>query len=728
MIQYDEQNQIFHLNNGEISYVIKITQELQLIDLYYGGAIDFENDFMDLLNQSNTGFSLQHPSGIPYEKMSMTYGTFGKYSLNEEAFLVKDKEGRVINDFIYSHYEISNQKTILTTLPSSYDNQKLSQTLILYLKERSNDLWIELHITIFPEKPLLTKHVQFKNKSSEIYTIDLAMSGVFSVDGEFDQVIAFNGAWIKEFTTVKNQLSNGKLSFSNYNGVSTHTYQPFLALAESSSRDNRGEVHGFALMYSGNFKASVEKNIYKQTKIQMGINPFLTSWDLKSDSIFETPEWISVYSDEGFDKMTHVFHDFFLNNVMPCYEENRLSDVLINSWEAFYFNIDEEKLVELGLEAKSLGVEVLLVDDGWFENRNDDTDGLGSWVLDRKKFPNGLKVIKEKTGLKLGLWFEPEMTHLKTDRIIGKNFSLTPSRNQFVLDFTREDLVDEVFEKVKKVISDFEIDIIKWDANRPISDLFSENLENQGELYHRYILGVYRFAKKLREHFPHLIIQSCSAGGGRANAGMLSFALSTWVSDNTDACERLRIQQAAAMFLPLRAIGSHVTASPNHQMLRETSFAFRSHVALFGTYGFELNILQLSSEEKEAMVKAISFFKRHRKLIQTGNYYKLKGNDLSTQDEYAHMVVSKDGREVIVGVFQIASKANWEGMRLPLKGLEKKAGYEIHGKVYTGSYLMRIGLHFKQVFTGVQSDIHEKIGKIGFGDRTSEVIYFKKCY
>lgn len=709
IIDYNDLNGVFHLNNGTFSYILKVTEDKQLVVLYYGKAVNINNYFEEILAMSQCGFSLQHPSGLMYEKLQLAYGTFGKYALKEEAFLIKDDQGVMIHDFEYFDFKILN-----------------NSTLIIRLKEKTRPLWIHLKYRLIHDMSALVKSVAFVNETNEPYEIASAMSASYGLNARMNQVMTFNGTWIKEFSTVQNELSRGRLSFTNLSGVSTHTYQPFLALSNAQTTDDIGEVFGFALIYSGNFTMTIDKDIFNQTTVQLGISAFNFNWSLEPNHTFMTPEVVSVYSDKGFNGMTQTFHRYFLNEVMGFHQGNQYSQVLLNTWEAFYFDIDETRLIEFGKRAKKLGVELLVIDDGWFASRSDDTSGLGAWQLDCEKFPNGIQAIKDQTGLEIGLWIEPEMTNSKNGTVIGPGENLTPSRNQYVLDFTNDEVVDDVFEKVSSILKAHPISFIKWDANRPISEPCSKTIVHQGELYHRYMLGVYKLAQKIKDAFPHITIESCSAGGGRANAGMLPFAVSTWLSDNTDACERIRMQQSAAMFLPLRAIGSHVTAVPNHQMLRETSLKMRGDVAFFGTFGYELDFLKLTPAEEKEVVRQIDFFKKHRKLIQSGDYYRLLGNLKETEGEYAHMVVSGDKNEALVGVYQILCKPNWEGMHVLLRGLNENTFYCVGEKTYSGCYLMNIGINLRQIFTGVQKVDRMHQGRFGYGDFTSEVFYIKK--
>ena len=712
------QAQTFHISGGDFSYVMAVTPEGQLVHLYYGPYVHESNDFSFLLQQTPVGYSLQFKSGLAYEKLQLEYGAFGKHALKEGAYAIRTKDDRWVYDLRFESYEILLEKPDLEGLPSTFGGL---ETLKITLVSETHDIAVDLFYTTFESQGVLVKSACFRNMSDCSVTIESAQSATYGFNEASYDLTTFSGRWIKEFTTQQHPVHVGKQIYDNLLGVSTHAYQPYIALASKGACETTGDVYGFALVYNGNHQMVVEKDVFNHIELKMGIHPHAFSWQLNPGERFYTPEVISVYSKRGFGGLSHHMHDFVKKHLMrPSVKP--FSSVLINSWEAMYFDIDEEKLIALGKGSAKLGVEMLVIDDGWFKNRNNDHSGLGNWELDEIKFPNGFERIARETGLALGLWFEPEMTNNPQDQVIGEG-DLTPSRNQFVLDFSDDVVVDAVFEKMCLILDRYPIRWIKWDANRPITEPYSKTIRHQGELFHRYQLGVYKLAKNLTNRYPDLVIESCSAGGGRAGLGMFAYAHSTWLSDQTDAVERLKMQQAASLFLPLSALGSHVTQCPNHQILRTTPLKTRNDVALFGTFGYELNPLVFTEEESAQIQKDISFFKAHRELIHGGRYYRLKSILAGASNEFAHMVVSKDKAKAIVGIYQVLAQSSWEGIFVKLFGLDPEGIYQVGHLEYTGLYLMHVGISFKDGFTGTAMPV---VGKLGSGDFSSEILYLEK--
>lgn len=708
----------FHLFGRAFSYVIALTPEQQLVQVYYGPFVHPSNDFSELLKASPVGFSLQFESGLPYEKLSPEYGTFGKHHLKEGAFTLMTPQHVGIYDFVYDGYDIVTEKPDLEGLPSTRGGD---ETLVITLKSVSEPLALDLFYTVYSDLNILAKSSRFRNTGEKSYMIPMAMSGAYALGaGKYD-ALTFDGRWIKEFSLNRHEVHRGRQVYDNLLGVSTHAYQPYLAICDRLASETHGHAFGFALVYNGNHQMVVEKDIFEATEVKLGIHPHGFTWQLSPNEVFYTPEVISVFTEKGLGGISDAFHPFVLNYLSRglAFEHSR---VLVNSWEAMYFDISEEKLIQLGKQAHKLGMEMLVIDDGWFLNRHDDKSGLGNWLVDPVKFPNGLEVIQKETGLELGLWFEPEMTSDVNDPIIGTGH-VTKSRNQYVLDFTNPSVVKSVFTKMCAILDEYPIRWIKWDANRPITEPYSTTIRHQGELYHRYQLGVYQLAQLLVERYPDLTIESCSAGGGRAGLGMFAYASATWLSDQTDAVERIRIQQAASLFLPLRSLGSHVTACPNHQVLRNTSLKMRRDVAIFGTFGYELNPLSLALEEADAVKEDILFFKSYRDILQYGRYMRLQSELTGHTNEFAHMVISKDKKTILVAIYQVLAQSSWQGLRLKLTGIEPEATYGIDEKRYTGLYLMHVGISITDCFTGA---IQPVIGTLGTGDFSSALFVFKQ--
>ena len=709
-IDFSEKNMQFHMGCDSFSYIMKVSPEGKLINLHYGSPLP-RRDFDYMSTGPSRGFSLQKDSGLSYGNIAFEYETFGVFTLKKGPLVMLIGES-VSTDFRYDSHKVISGKEKSTDQPMTRASEDEAMTLIISLKEIRADIYLELHYTIF-DKGIISRRVKVINSSNEKAVIKRFDSASFSFgSGDYD-LITYPGSWIKEFNETRRSLDTGTIEAGSMTGVSTASCQPYAIIADRQATEDYGEAYGAALIYAGNFNIRATKDIFGINELSLGISDFDFDWELENGMQIESPEVLSVYSSNGFGDMSRRFHDIFLNNLMP---ENMhmTSKVIVNSWEGMYFDISEEKLMTLAKESKKLGAEELIIDDGWFENRNDDTSGLGRWKVDEGKFPSGFKKLSGE--IDLGIWIEPEMTSYHTDKIIGTDgLSPTRSRNQYVLDLSDEKVVLDIFKKIDEVLKTGDFKSIKWDANRPITEI------TRGRKFHEYTLGLYKLFDMVKTAYPEISIESCSAGGGRANAAMLAYAPSTWLSDNTDAFERLRMLHAASKFLPLRSIGSHVTASPNHQMLTEVSLDTRANVAYFGTFGYEMDLGKINHSAKEAVKKQIEFFKENRKLIQTGEFYRLSSMGL-----ICHMVVSDDKSKAIVGIYEKNMKPNAGVRKVKLTGLESDSIYLIEGSEFTGAELMDYGYMLTEFFTGVQTVSELEPGKPGFGDNASRILIVEK--
>lgn len=457
-------------------------------------------------------------------------------------------------------------------------------------------------------------------------------------------------------------------------------------------------------MYSGNFLIQAEVDTYDVTRLQLAINPFGFEWKLAAGQPFTSPEALLVYSERGLNGMSQVFHQLFRRRLARGYWRERARPVLINNWEATYFDFSENQLLELAEKAQDVGVELFVLDDGWFGQRTNDRAGLGDWFVNPERLPKGLGSLAERIhglGMQFGLWFEPEMVNKDSQlyRTHPDWLLAVPDRqphhgrNQFVLDYSRPEVVDEIFERLSAVIEEAQLDYIKWDMNRPLTDVFSAAwpADQQGEIFHRYVLGVYDLYERLISRYPRLLFESCSSGGGRFDLGMLYYAPQAWTSDDSDAIERLKIQYGTSLLYPLSSMGAHVSIVPNHQTNRLTPLKTRGNVAFFGSFGYELDLNQLSPEELAEVREQIAFYKRHRDLIHNGTFYRLR-SPFKGDGQTAWMVVSQDQNTALLGTFKALNQVNRSHQRLQLKGLAADKVYRLEGRAYTGAELMRVGL------------------------------------
>lgn len=737
LIHINEEAKEFHLSNGQVSYIFRVEPKIkQLEQLFFGKSIKHRESFSYLVERENRPannlYEGDHTSAL--EHIKQEYPGFGTTDFRYPAHQVKWPIGDRVTHLEYYSHKVRKGKPVLEGFPATYtENDTEAETLTITLKDAYSELEVYLNYTIFAALPVITRSTCFVNQGSETIELENVMSASVDLpDANYD-LLHLNGAWARETHVERKALHTGLQSVSSARGASSHAHNPFMALVRPDSTETVGEVYGFSLVYSGNFSAQVEVDTYHVTRAMIGINPFRFNWQLDPNASFQTPEAVMVYSDKGLNGMSQAFHELYRTRLARGVWRDKERPVLINNWEATYFDFNENKILEIAENAAELGVELFVLDDGWFNKRNDDSTSLGDWFEDESKLPNGIKGLSEKIhqlGLKFGLWFEPEMVNKDTtlyeqhpDWIIqvpGKNVS--HGRNQFVLDFSRPEVVDNLFQQMDTIIEGSQIDYIKWDMNRYISEAFSISLpaDRQGELYHRYILGVYDLYERLIAKHPEILFESCAGGGARNDPGMLYYAPQAWASDDTDAVERLKIQYGTSMVYPISSIGSHVSAVPNHQVGRMTSMDMRSHVAYFGTFGYELDITMLSHEETESIQQHIQFFKKHRKLIQQGDFYRLKSP--FEGNHTAWMIVSRDQAEAVVGFYQVLGTPNPAYERLVLTGLDPEKRYAVHPMQQEryGDDLMAAGLIFAD---DVTTDRGKDWTFNRHGDFTSNIFY-----
>ncbi|HII4467493.1 alpha-galactosidase [Clostridium perfringens] len=700
----------FHLYNKEISYIIHILPNGHVGNLYFGKKIDpyktynhlFEGIYRPLaayVYEGDNKFSLQNTR--------QEYPTFGLSDFRKGAFLIKQENGSEISDFKYESHKIIEGKLKLKGLPQTYvENKEDATTLEITLLDEVIKSKLKLYFTIFEDRAVITRSASFLNLSNKSINIEKAMSFNLDLPDSNYNMIQLNGAWGRERHVYDRSIKEGTQGFYSLKGASSAEFNPFLALRRSNTDEFSGEVIGFSLVYSGNFMAEIDVDTYNQTRIMMGIHPDRFSWPLNLDEEFYTPEVVIVYSDKGLNYMSQVYHSLYRECLMRGKWKNSVRPILLNSWEALSFSIDEEKIKELATNASKLGVELFVLDDGWFGKRNNDNAGLGDWTVNKEKFPNGLNEIIEyinKLGMDFGIWIEPEMVNKDSELyrshpdwiIHDPNRKPSHTRNQYTLDFSKDEVVDHIYNQIEKLLSDYNISYVKWDMNRYITECYSKDkgANLQGTVYHKYILNVYKLYDKLTTRFPNILFESCSSGGARFDPGMLYYAPQTWTSDNTDAIERIKIQYGSSLVYPLISMGSHVSESPNQQVFRETALETRANVAYFGNLGYELDVNKLSDNEKEEIKKQIQFYKENREVFQFGEFYRIKNpynNNIS-----AWMVKSNDEKTIILGCYKLLNHANEGKERVKLFGLDKDGDYKLsypYEKEFKGDEIMNVGI------------------------------------
>lgn len=739
-IQFHEKAREFHLYNKEVSYIMKIMENGQIENLYYGKRIKDREDFSYLheeISRPLTSVHVPEPGVLSMEYTKQEYPSYGTGDYRSPAFTVLQEDGSRISAFAYVGHNIFNGKKELKPLPATYtESDEEAQTLEIILYDDLIDTELVLSYTIYEAYPVITRNARFTQKGTEKIVLERALS--MSVEfGDMDfEMVHLAGAWARERYVKTRKLEMGIQSIQNLHGTgSSAEHNPFLALKRPHTTESQGEVYGFSLVYSGNFLAQTEVTTFDLTRVTMGIHPEGFSWELNQGETFQTPEVVMVYSDQGLNKMSQVYHRLYRTRLMRDYWRDKARPILLNNWEATYFDFNEEKILNIAKKAKEVGVELFVLDDGWFGARNDDYRGLGDWYVNLEKLPDGISGLSRKIealGLKFGLWVELEMVNKDSDLyrahpdwIIGAPGRFeSHGRHQHVLDFSRKEVVDYIYEMISKVLRESSISYIKWDMNRYMSEPYSRGASaaHQGMVMHKYILGVYDLYTRLTTEFPEILFESCASGGARFDPAMLYFAPQTWTSDDTDASERVKIQYGTSMVYPVVSMGSHVSAVPNHQLLRTTPLETRGNVAYFGTFGYELDLNLLSDEEIEIVKKQIAFMKQYRDLIQVeGDFYRLlspfAGNDA------AWMVVSRDQTEAIAGFYQRQNKINASWLRLRLQGLSEDSLYEVSRNVLgeTKSYQ---AYGSELMYAGIPID-REELNEKG-GDFASLLYVLKK--
>ncbi|MDQ0199450.1 alpha-galactosidase [Neobacillus ginsengisoli] len=732
-IFFNKESNEFHLQSKNTSYIFTILKNNQLGHLYYGKKLRHRESFSHLYTseaKSNVACVFEGDLTFSLDTSKQEFPAYGTTDFREPAFQILQENGSRITNFVYKGHHIFKGKPKLEGLPATYvERAHEAATVEISLVDELLDAEIILQYTIYEQLNVITRTAKFMNRGNEPLNLTRAMSAcVDFVDSDFEMV-HLSGSWARERHVKTRLLETGIQSISSTRGASGQQ-NPFIALKRPGTNEHQGEVYGFSLVYSGNFLAQVEVDQYDVARLTMGINPFDFNWLLENGQTFQTPEVVMVYSEKGLNDMSQTYHTLYRTRLARGKWRDRERPVLINNWEGTYFDFNEEKILEMASASKELGAELFVLDDGWFGRRDDDTTSLGDWFVDERKLPNGITGLVEKIkelGLEFGLWFEPEMVSKVSelyknhpDWIIHvPNRMSSHGRNQYVLDFSRNDVVDYIHGLMAKILRDAPISYVKWDMNRYMTEIGSAKLsvDRQREVAHRYILGVYDLYERLTTEFPEILFESCASGGCRFDPGMLYYAPQAWTSDDTDAIERLKIQYGTTFVYPLSSIGAHVSAIPNHQVGRITSIDTRANVAYFGAFGYELDVTKMTEQEKESVLKQIAFYKENRKLLQKGTFFRLQSPFENEGNVTSWMVVSEDQKEAIAGRYQVLGKPNAGYKRLLLKGLNEEHKYEIEGMAcsFYGDELMNAGIQLDQAVSG----------SLQWGDFTSQIFKLK---
>ena len=708
-IIYCEKDRTFTLQTKNTTYQMQVDRYGFLLHLYYGKKTDGCMDY--LLTYYDRGFS-----GNPYDAgedrtysmdtLPQEFPCYGNGDFRSTAFAVENADGSMSCDLRYKSHKIFDGKYNLEGLPAVYASEEEAQTLEILMEDPVTGVKVVLLYGVLPAQDIITRSVSVKNESSgKIYLNKIESASLDFLYGDYE-LLTFYGRHAMERNVQRVPVVHGTQKIGSVRGTSSHQYNPMMILAEKETTEDKGNCYAMSFVYSGCFQGEVLKDQLNQTRMMLGLQEEAFRYPLETGEMFQAPEVILSYSSEGMNRLSQNLHHCIRQHICRGKYKEEIRPILINSWEAAYFDFTGDTIYELAKAAKEVNIDMLVMDDGWFGKRDDDNSGLGDWFVNEKKLGGTLgNLIKRinDLGVKFGIWIEPEMVSEDSDlyrkhpdwalTVPGRN--PVRSRNQLVLDFSRKEVVDEIYDQICKVLDQGNIEYVKWDMNRSLMDVYSSVTRDQGRVLHDYVLGLYDFLERLVQRYPNLLIEGCSGGGGRFDAGMMYYTPQIWCSDNTDAIDRLRIQYGTSFGYPVSVVGSHVSAVPNHQTGRKTPLHTRGVVAMSGTFGYELNLMKLSEEEKQEIREQIAEYKSYAPIIQNGLYYRL--SDPTTEEICAWEFVHTDEKEqskVLLNVVMQVIHGNMTVNYVKLQGLEETAVYreEKSGKRYTGAALMYGGM------------------------------------
>lgn len=708
MIKFEKQTDIFYLNTKNTTYAMEVSGGQYLLHRYWGKRLKNPLDRAD--SSVYSGRNLV-PFDMPLgnsDVLPLEYSGYGNSDMRIPSAEFTFADGSRVSRLTYKGYEILDSKPALEGLPATYceEGDKVD-TLVIQLEDTYQNVDVFLSYSVFEDLDAITRSTRIVNRGERML-LDSAMSATVDFYGSPEQeILHLDGAWTRERHITRQPVVYGNQGIDSRYGCSSAMHNPFIALCDKNATENHGNVYGFNLVYSGNFTAGAEKNAYNGTRAYIGINPTNFQFVLEKGESFQTPEAVLVYSAKGLGEMSRIYHKLYRTRLCRGKYRDTERFVLINNWEATYFDFDEDKIVAIAEKAAKIGIDTMVLDDGWFSSRINDSCGLGDWYENRDRLPNGLEGLSKRIndlGMRFGLWFEPEMVNPGTELIKNHPDWIIHTegkesyqvRNQYTLDLSREDVCDYIIDTLSGILSRANIEYVKWDMNRYMSAPGSALLDGarQGEVMHRYILGLYRVLETITNRFPNVLFESCASGGGRFDAGMLYYMPQTWTSDDSDAVERLKIQYGTSIVYPFSAMGAHVSAVPNHQVGRITSFEMRCNVALAGQFGFELDLNKCTEEELKTAEKAIKTYRELGEVFHKGDCFRLKSPFDS--DVCAIEFISEDKNTVILTLNSSKATAYAPDEYILLEGLDENALYALDGsdKRFGGDYLMNIGWHF----------------------------------
>lgn len=708
-ITFFEKEGLFQLDTKNTSYLFQIVDDEKFLGhVYYGEKLK-EHPATGMLRIHEAPFvpSKNNRDRVSFlDSFPMEYPAHGLGDYRESCIGIRTMNGNVGLSLSYVSHEITSGKQAPQGLPGAFGEPSDCQVLSVHCKDAVTGLTVTLQYGVFADVDVITRSVLVTNDGAEPIYLTKVYSACLDMDNRDFEILSLHGSWARERHIQSVPVSHGRYSVESVRGETSHQDHPFLALKTKGTDQEHGEVYAMHFIYSGNFKTQVQSDQFDQVRMVMGIHPEDFTWKLSAGESFQSPEVVMVYSANGLSGMTHTFHDFYRKHVIRSPYRNQKRPILINNWEATYFDFDTDKLIAIAKQASQLGIEMLVMDDGWFGNRFDDNRALGDWTVNENKIKGGLKHLVDEVnalGMKFGIWFEPEMISPDSDlyrahpdyaiAIPGRTPSLC--RGQYVLDLTRKEVRDYAYESVAKILRSAHIEYVKWDMNRQLSDIGSMDLpaDQMGELYHRYVLALYEMQERLMSDFPYLLLENCSGGGARFDPGMLYYSPQIWCSDDTDAIERLKIQEGTALIYPLSTMGAHVSDCPNHTVGRVTPFETRGYVALAGTFGYELDVTKIPEADRAMIPDQVAMYHKYNDLVREGDYYRIASY---AENHYfdCYGVVSKDKSEALYTFVQVLGRPNVHSRRIRLQGLSDEKSYAVEGEdvVYPGEYLRKAGL------------------------------------
>ena len=691
-IRFDAQARTFTLTTRNTTYQMQVGTIGHLLHLYYGrrtagDRLDYQYRPMDSGFSPNI-YEVRRERSLSMDLLPQEYSSANTGDFRAPALEAVTGDGVYGTDLRYVSHSIAAGKYSVEGMPCAYAREGEAETLSIVLRDAVTGLRVELLYGVYEERDVITRAVRLTNEGEKAIKLERAATVCLDMPfGRWD-LLHFHGRHTMERMPERVRLMRGIQTVASRRGASSHHHNPFVILCDREASEDQGECLGVMLAYSGNHRTDVEVDQMGSTRVVSGINDALFSWHLDPGDTFHTPEAILSFTADGLNALSRNYHRFLRGNVIRSRWNERRRPVLINNWEATYFNFDSEKILNIARKAANLGVELMVLDDGWFGARDDDNAGLGDWFVNEKKLPGGLNPLIEQInalGMKFGIWVEPEMVNEDSDlyrahpewalTTPGRNPSM--GRNQLVLDMANPDVVEYIYERMSALLRDHNIEYVKWDMNRNMTDVYSRALpaDREGEVFHRYILGVYALLERLTTEFPEVLFEGCAGGGGRFDAGMLAYFPQIWCSDNSDCIERLEIQRGTSYGYPVSTMGAHASASPNEQTGRSAPLGTRALVAMSGTFGYELDPNRLTDAEQEAIKEQIGRFLRYYDLIQNGDYYRL--TPPGEKDFQAWQFVSPDKKRTLVNVVITHTHSNLGGIHFRLRGLEPDAIYGV---------------------------------------------------